>query len=423
MSTQNTHRQCVLDALNHKQPERVPVDFGSTAVTGMHVRVVAVLRDHFGFEKRPVKVCEPYQMLGEVENDLLDAIGVDTVSLVSPSNMFGFRNENWKPFAAPWGQELLVPGDFETTTGANGDLLIFPAGDRTASPSGRMPVGGYFFDTIIRQPPVDENNLNPEDNLEEFTVLDEAALNWYRRQAELLRDKGRAVVAGVPGTAFGDIALIPAPFLKKPKGIRDVTEWYMSTVIRQKYVHAVFEKQCEIVIKNLELVNQVAGDVIDILFVCGTDFGTQTSQFCSVDTYESLYATYYKQVNAWVHANTSWKTFKHSCGAVLPFIESFIESGFDILNPVQCSAVGMDPQTLKDRFGDRIVFWGGGVDTQKTLPFGTPNDVRDEVRKRCEIFNRGGGFIFNTIHNVQASTPTENIGALIDAIRQINDNG
>lgn len=405
--------------ITHNEPDQVCVDFGSTAVTGMHVRTVGLLREHYGLEKRPVKVCEPYQMLGEVEDDLLEALGVDTVGLVGASNIFGFRNENWQPWTAPWGQELLVPADFQTTLDDNGDTLIFPQGDREAPPSGRMPTGGFFFDTIVRQPPIDEDNLNPEDNLEEFTVLDDGAVEWYRSEATRLRDSSRGVVAGVPGTAFGDIALVPAPFLKHPKGIRDIAEWYMSTAIRQDYVHAIFEKQCEVALQNLALVKAAAGDVIDVVFICGTDFGTQTSQFCSTDAYEELYAPYYKQVNAWIHDNTSWKSFKHSCGAVYPFVDHFIDSGFDILNPVQCSATDMEPQRLKDEFGDRVVFWGGGVDTQKTLPFGTPDEVYREVRERVDIFAPGGGFVFDAIHNVQANTPIENVVAMFKALGDV----
>jgi len=121
-----------------------------------------------------------------------------------------------------------------------------------------------------------------------------------------------------------------------------------------------------------------------------------------------------------VHANTTWKCFKHSCGSVERFLESFIEAGFDILNPVQCSATGMDPAGLKQKYGARMVFWGGGVDTQKTLPFGSPQDVREEVLRRCEIFAPGGGFVFSTIHNLQAGTPVANIVAMLDAVHEFN---
>ena len=177
------------------------------------------------------------------------------------------------------------------------------------------------------------------------------------------------MIATFGGTALGDIALVPAPFLKHPKGIRDITEWYVSTSSRQDYVHKVFERQCEIALENLEKIYAAIGDIVQAVFICGTDFGTQTSAFCSVKTFNNLYFPYYKKVNDWIHSHTQWKTFKHSCGAVSKFLPSFIEAGIDILNPVQCSATGMDPEQLKANFGDRLVFWGGGVDTQKSASF------------------------------------------------------
>ena len=160
--------------------------------------------------------------------------------------------------------------------------------------------------------------------------------------------------------------------------------------------------------------------MVDVAYICGTDFGTQISTFCSEETFRELYMPYYKKINSWIHSNTNWKTFKHSCGAIYEFIPLLIESGFDIINPVQCSAQGMDPKSLKENFGDSIVFWGGGVDTQKILPFGSKEQVRDQVLRRCEIFSRSGGFVFNSIHNVQAKTPVENIVAMIDAVKEFN---
>ncbi|AQT69048.1 methylcobalamin:coenzyme M methyltransferase [Anaerohalosphaera lusitana] len=417
------HRELVRKSLDHVDPGKVVVDFGSTPVTGMHVLCVARLREHYGLEKKPVKVSDPYQMLGEIEPDLLDAMGVDTIGLAPPATMFGFKNNNWKEFTTPWGQEVLVGGDFNVTKDSNGDLLMYPQGDTDSMPSGRMPASGYFFDTIIRQEPIDEDKLDPADNLEEFGPISDEDLNYYKKQAGKLADSGRAVVSSLGGTAFGDIALVPAPFLKNPKGIRDITEWYMSTAMRPDYIHAIFSKQSEIAIDNLARLHDAVGEAIDVLLICGTDFGTQTSSFCSTETFDKLYAPYYKKLNNWIHANTTWKTFKHSCGAVANFMEHFIECGFDIINPVQCSAAGMDPKTLKESYGDRIVFWGGGVDTQKTLPFQTPEDVRQEVLSRCETFAPGGGFVFDAIHNVQANAPVENVVAMIEAVKEFNGEG
>ncbi len=412
-------RERVLTSLQHREPDRIPIDFGSTAVTGIHVSCVAALRDYYGLDRHPVKVHEPYQMLGLVEDDLKEAMGLDVEGVFPRKTMFGFENKNWKEWDFN-GLTVLVPEDFRTTVDENGDILIYPEGDTSAPPSGKMPKGGFFFDTIIRQEPIDEDNLNVEDNLEEFKPVEEADLEHFRREAAAARAKGRFVMATFGGTAFGDIALVPAPFLKHPKGIRDIAEWYMSTKIRQDYVREIFSRQCEIALENLRRIYEAVGDNVDGVFLCGTDFGTQKSTFCSTETFRDLWLPYYKKINDWIHANTPWKCFKHSCGSVERFIPSFIEAGFDILNPVQCSAAHMEPEHLKSAYGDRLTFWGGGVDTQKTLPFGTPAQVREEVLRRCEIFSPGGGFVFNSIHNIQAGAPVENIAAMIGAVHEFN---
>lgn len=408
-------RSKLLRALAHESGP-LPVDFGSTTVTGVHCSIVEKLRDICGLEQRRVKVHEPYQMLGMIEEDLVEALGIDVVGISPRGTLFGFPLGEWKEWTTPWNQRVLVPNGFEVDD-RQGDIYIYPEGDRSAPPSGHMPKSGYFFDTIIRQPPFDEDLLDPRDNLEEFNPIGEDDLLYFAAEAKRARATGKGVVANFGGTAFGDIALVPAPNLKYPKGIRDIEEWYVSTVIRQDYIHAVFDEQAKIAVDNLTKIYGVVGDAVDVVFICGTDFGTQSSQFLSVDAFNSLYAPYYRRVNDWIHAHTNWKTFKHSCGAVEPLLGPLADCGFDIINPVQCSAVGMESRHLKDTYGEVLTFWGGGVDTQKTLPFGTPNDVRKEVLSRLRVFSEHGGYVFNTIHNLQAETPIENIEAMLEAIQ------
>ena len=413
-------RKRVLDALNHRQPDRVPLDFGGTMVSGMHVTCVAALREFYGLEKRPVKVHEPYQMLGLLDEDLKTIIGVDVEAVNGRNTLFGFPCEDWKEWRLDNGLEVLVPGQFNLTEDAAGNHFIHPEGDLDAPPSGRMPKGGFYFDTIIRQGEIDDDDLNPEDNLEEFMPVSEEDISYFRTGLEKAAASGRAVLASFGGTGLGDIALVPGPFMKHPKGIRDIEEWYVSTAIRKDYLHAVFTRQTEVAVNNLKRLHAAVGSLVDIAFVCGTDFGTQGGTFCSEETFRELYLPYYQQINGWIHANTAWKTFKHSCGAVESFMQGFIDSGFDIINPVQCSAAGMDPVALKQKYGSRLTFWGGGVDTQQVLPFGTPEEVRKQVLERCEVFSKDGGFIFNAIHNVQARTPVENIAAMIAAVHEFN---
>ncbi len=416
-----TSKERVQSALNHQQPDRLPVDFGSSGVTGIHVLAVEKLRQIFGLEKHPVKVIEPYQMLGEVEDDLKQAIGIDTCGIGPINNMFGFPNNGkWKEFKTFWGQEVLVPEKFNTKLDASGDLLIYPGGDMSVRPCAKMPRASYFFDTIIRQEPIDEGNLNVEDNLEEFQPVTDADLQHFKNEVERESATNRAIVATFGGLALGDIALVPGPGMKNPKGIRDVSEWYMSTMVRTDYVKELFDRQSEIGVQNLKEIFKAVGNKVDVLFICGTDFGTQDSTFCSPETFDELWMPYYKRINDWIHENTTWKTFKHSCGAVEAFMGRFIEAGFDIINPVQINAVNMDTKHLKVSYGEKLTFWGGGVDTQKVLSFGSPDEVTKQVLEQCNILNKNGGFVFNTVHNVQANVPIENLEAMVKAIAAFN---
>ncbi len=416
-----TSRERVLKALNHEQPDRVPLDLGGSVLTGMHASSVYNLRQALKLDEpgTPVKVMDPYQMLGEVGMDLVDALGVDVVQVPAATTLFGYKNEGWKPWTLPDGTPALVAEGFNTTPEANGDVFMYPQGDRSAGPSGRLPADGFYFDEIVRQPPLDEATLDPADNTEEFTPISEQDLAYFQSETErLYRNTDKAVFAGFCFTSFGDIALVPAPWLKDPKGIRDIEEWYVSTLTRRDYVYRVFERQCEVALANLEKLRRRLGNQVHVTLITGTDFGAQNNLFISEHSYRDLYKPFHKTINDWVHQNTGWKTFIHSCGSVVKLIPEFIEAGFDILNPVQTAAAGMDPKVLKERFGEQIVFWGGGVDTQKTLPFGTPEEVRREVRERVEIFGKGGGFVFAGIHNIQAGIPPENLIALFDTFRE-----
>jgi hypothetical protein len=415
----SSSKQNFIKTINHQQPDKVVVDFGSTAVTGIHVLIVEKLRDHYGLEKKPVKVIEPYQMLGEIDPALIEAMDIDVIGLFPAKNMFGVTNDNWKVHKTLWGQEVLFPGSFNYTYNSNGDILMYPEGDISVPPSGIMPESGYFFDALDRQKPIDESKLKVEDNLEEFGPITDPELEYWRNLIGSLEDDSKAIVASLGGTALGDIALVPAINLKNPKGIRGVEEWYISTLIREDFVKEIYDIQTDIAVENLKLLYKILGNKIDVVFTCGTDFGTQNSTFCSPETYDRVWMPYYRKVNDWIHQNTNWKTFKHSCGAVEPLLKHFVESGFDIINPVQINASGMDPRRLKKDYGDRLVFWGGGVDTQGVFAFGTPSQVKEQVKTQCEILNNNGGFVFNTVHNIQANVPFENVVAMMDALKEL----
>ena len=283
-------------ALNHKQPDKVPIGIGGHhGFSSMHVTCIADLRKYYGLEG-PVKVADPSTMTGIIDDDLKEIIGCDVELLEPYTNFFGFKNENWKEWRYK-GIDVLVPGDFNITSDGKGGYYLYPQGDTSVAPSGHMPEDGYYFDNIIRQQPFSEDELNYEDNLEEYKPVTDNMLEHYRREAERTAKTGRAVLSNFGYTALGDISLVPGPSLRHPKGIRDIEEWYISQIIRPEYIKKIYEAQVEIAIENLERLKDVVGDTVDIAFICGTDFGTQESLFYSKEVFETLYLPYYKRIN------------------------------------------------------------------------------------------------------------------------------
>lgn len=419
-----TSRERIEKVLNHEEADRVPVDLGASGQTGINASVLYELRRELGLEEHPVKICEPFQLLGEVEEDLRKAIGIDTVALWCPMTLFGTKNSRWTPWAMPDGTPVLMGGDFEYTIDDDGNTLVYPQGDRSVPPSLKLPKGGYFFDNIDRAAPIDEDDLDPVRDFGELygVFSDEDALEIERSCTELYETTDCAIHFNFNGGGFGDAAIIPGPYEKHPKGIRKLDEWYMAHYLYPDYLDTLFEWQTEIALKNLEIVRQAVGDKITTINLSCSDFGGQNGELISPDHFDHFYKGRYRVLNDWVHRNTAWKTHFHCCGSIVKILPGLVEAGFDIYNPVQLSAKGMDGRELKESYGQRITFWGGGVDTQKTLPFGTPEEVRAEVKERLELFSRGGGFVFNTIHNIVGKTPVENVIAMFEEVENFNQN-
>ena len=237
-------------------------------------------------------------------------------------------------------------------------------------------------------------------------MFGEEDVRFVARSVEAAARSGRAVVLNMSGCSLGDISQIPGTGFQHPRGSARSRSG-TSRQLRPDYVKAIFDRQSDIAVANLQKINAACGGMIDVVYVCGTDFGHQAGQFCRAGRLREVWLPYYRKMNDWIHANTKWKTFKHSCGAVVPLIPCFIECGFDTLNPVQTSAAGMDPAIAEAGIRPRHRLLGGGIDTQQVLPFGTPAEVRKQVLERCEIFGRDGGFVFNAIHNIQLGVPVE----------------
>lgn len=417
-----TSRERVLATLNHEKPDRIPLDLGGSAQTGISASVLYQLRRELGLKEKPIRVNEPFQLLGEVEEDVRQALGVDIVPLWNPMSLLGSRFESWKSWNMPDGTPVLMGEPFEYTVDEHGNTLVYPQGDTSVPPSLKLPPDGFFFDNIDRAPQYDEDDLDGKRDFKNLygVFSDEDARFIENSVGNLFENTDYAIHYNFGGGGFGDAAVVPGPYEKHPRGIRKLDEWYMAHYLFPDYIKEVFAYQLEVALKNLEIARQAIGDKIATINISGTDFGSQNGEMISPEHFDEFYKENYRVLNNWVHENTSWKTQLHCCGSIVKILPSLIDAGFDVLNPVQISAKGMDPRMLKETYGDKLTFWGGGVDTQKTLPFGTPDEVKNEVRERLEIFSPGGGFIFNTIHNIVGKTPIKNLTAMFDEVKNFN---
>ncbi len=389
-------RQRVIAALEHRQPDRIPIDLGGTRQSGIAASTYHQVKQRLGITS-PTRVYDVYQMLAEVERPVMERFGADVVGLNRPAVAFGIVNEGWKPWRLFDGTPVEVPAGFDPVTEADGDLVLLSDQQAIA----RMPEGGYYFDRLEVYP--GGAHLNVEDV--NPPVISDEICEHYRAESEAL----------FQNTDFAIVAPMGPPYeLFYGLGTGGFESWMMSFAAEPDYVNALCEKLVDVWIENLKRFAEAVEDRVQILQF-NDDFGTQTAPFVSVKMFRELIMPHYKRGLDWIHANTKMKVFLHSDGAIMPLIPSIIEMGVDILNPIQTSATGMDAETLKTEFGDKLVFWGASLDCQKTLPFGTPEEVAREVSEHVRVFSPGGGYVFASVHNIQAGVPAENVIAMFDA--------
>ena len=415
-----TSKERIIKALNHEQTDRVPLDLGATSCTGIHASALEKMREKLGLPKKEIFVYETLQQLGWVDFDVLNALQADVVGLMPYTNFVGNKNNTNKlvDYPIPHGGMGKCLESFKYAE-KDGELYAYPQGDMTVSPSLHMPKDGYFFDNINRsKTTLDDYGDAKEEFAESFAVISDEEAEFYKKQVdELTQNTDYALVSNCAFAGFGDAAFMPGAPQKQVKGIRTLEEWYMIHKIDPDYVFDLFDLQYDVAIKSLEKLKQAVGNRIQAIFISGTDFGTQAGLMISKEDFRTFYKPYYEKINRWIHENTNWKAMYHSCGSIVELLDDFVEMGVDVLNPVQCSAAGMDPMYLKERYGDKLAFWGGGIDTQKVLPFGTPNECREMTKERLRIFSKNGGYVFNTIHNIQGNTPIDNLIAMFDEVK------
>ncbi|MHC4178661.1 MAG: uroporphyrinogen decarboxylase family protein [Planctomycetota bacterium] len=404
-----TPRERVLAALNHRQPDRVPIDFGGHRSSGIAAMAYRRLRRALDLEPRPIRVYDPIQQLAIIDEDVLDRFGVDTIEL---GRGFASEDEHWTDWTLPDGHPCQMPV-WAAPEREEGRWVLKSQSGRVV---GQMPDGAIYFEQTY-WPYLEDDDL---DRLPEAM----AECMWIA-----MRTPPGPLVAG----KFGDQAMIDGA-----KGLRERTDrailalfggnlleigqflyrndkFLMLLAGDPKRAHQFLDRLLEIHLANLEKFLRLVRPYIDVILF-GDDLGMQTGPQVSPEMYREFFKP--RQARMWRRAKelADVKVKLHCCGGVRELLPDLIEAGLDAINPVQISCSGMDARELKSEFGEVLTFWGGGCDTHRVLSRGTPDEIRRHVQQQVSIFSPGGGFVFQQVHNVLADVPPENVIAMLDAV-------
>ncbi len=412
-----TSRERVLATINHKEPDRVPVDLGSTPSSGISAIAHAQLMAHLQWDD-PTLIYDVVQQLAQPSDRLIQRFSIDVIDIGRTFNQFP---SEWHPIELQGGLAAYYPNWFYPQQQKGGEWISY---HESGSPLAVMPVGATFFDQLefpwVHGYPEGRQAMNE--------ALDEAMgkIMWsamthspwdhaseqnfwktLRERTQRLRessDKALLVGCGCNLFEWGTF-------------LRRMDNFLMDLYIDKENVSILMELLMDRHMKTLEKVCDSIGDLVDIVRF-GDDLGMDSGPFMSLDIYRELFHHHRKRLCDYTHSHSNMKTFLHSCGSVYQYIPDFIEEGVDILNPLQTNCLHMDPYQIKSEFGEHITFWGGGMDPRVILNNGSPSDVRKEVFRRLEILAPHGGYVFNNIHNIMPDVPPQNIVALFDAVQE-----
>lgn len=376
----------VKTALEHHEPDRVPFDLGGSVLTGMNKAAYQRLRAYLGLPARPSVIYDPVQQLARIDQDVLDRLKVD-VRCVDPD----------PPAKAPLAVATVNEGEYYAFTDEWGITW-------------KMPVdGGLYFD-MRRHPLADADSPADVEKFPWPDPCDPARFATLKRRADqYVHEEQKAYVLGRHAAGIFEVAL----------WMRGFEKFFMDLALNPGFADALLDRITELKMRYWEKALETVGD--NVLVVSeADDLATQRGPMISMAMYKRFVAPRHQRLFEHLRrkAKSRFYLFYHTCGAIRELIPQLIEEGVEILNPVQLSAEGMDSRELKRLYGKDVTFWGGGVDTQRILPRGTPQQVREEVRKRIEDFAPGGGFIFNTVHNVQGDVPPENYMAMWESLQE-----
>lgn len=370
-------------ALNHKEPDRIPLDLGSTKMSGISIKAYKNFIQYKGWQDidGSPQILDPVQQLALVNEDILGEICVDTRGLL-PCSPAGFKTEykeveNYIVFKDEWGIDWRMPKQ-----------------------------NGFYFDAYTH-PLAGDISVSDLQKYPWPDPKDITRISSFKSRIEQLgkKDDYGFVLHGVTSGV-----------MEMSMRLRGFEQMFMDFALDPDLACALLDKIVEIKCSYWEKALELVGNDV-LVAVEADDLGTQNSLLISPQMYREFVKPRHKELFAFIRKKAPHiKIFLHSCGAIKSMIPDLVEAGVDILNPVQVAASGMDTKVLKKEFGDSLTFWGGAVDTQYILPFGTPDQVKDEVKRRIDDLAPGGGFVFNTIHNIQADVPPQNLEAMFDTL-------
>jgi len=400
-----------MHALNHREPDRVPVDFGAHRSSGIMAIAYGKLRRYLELPQLPIRVYDMIQQLAVVDQDLLDLFGIDTIEL---GRGFSLDVGDWKPWTLPDGSECLIPSYVDVRREGDNWYLFSPAGRAV----GVQRKGMLYFDQIywpyLEGVPENLSDLDAvlTDTMWSISSPPNLSLvgpDELRQRAKALRESTDRAIIGLFG---GNVVEIPQ-FLCRI----DNFLWLMGA--EPETVDRLLDRLVEIHLQNLASYLDAVGPYIDIVLF-GDDMGMQSGPQFSPEMYRRYFKPRHRLLWGRAKELADVKVMLHCCGGIRPFLADMIDAGLDTTNPVQTSCSGMDFQGLKHDFGQSLCLWGGGCDTQSMLPGGSTEEIRRHVHERLEVLSPGGGFIFQQVHNIMADVAPKNVVAMFEAVREFN---
>jgi len=399
MSKPFTSRERVLTTLAHKEPDCVPIDLGAMDSTTIMGAAYNRLKEHLGMEGGHTRIYFP-EMICLVEEPVRRWARADVVPIP-------LLPHKWRPWTLSDGSPCEIPWRWKPEQQPNGSWVIR---DPTGTPALRMPEGGYFFDAV--NPPLAgcETVADLDKHKDVFASADWPF--WVDDTFDDLRERGRRLHEETDAAIMGNFSI---HILAGGQALRGYDIFLMDLLLNPKLAEAIMDRLANVYVERFDPYIEAVGPYVDIINV-NDDLGQQDRLLMSPKTYRKMVKPYQRKIYEYIHSKTDAKLFMHSDGAIRDAIPDLIEIGVEILNPIQYTAVGMGAAELKREFGKDLSFWGAGIDTQTVLPHGTPEQVRDEVRKQLDILMPGGGYVFNTVHNILHEVPAENIVAMYETV-------